>query len=98
MIKHHRSQITMVALFLCLFMGSLVALPMGGVKGVLVPDIYGMELENDNLFEHGESDEKITYKIYGAIGDRLLSSPSRSTNLDLPDFLLTPVSPPPKHT
>jgi hypothetical protein len=97
MIKYHRSQISMVALFLCFCMGSLIALPMGNIVGALGLEIYGIELEKDNLFEHGESDEEKMIKIYGAIKDGLLSTQSRSTYLDFLDFLLPPVSPPPKH-
>jgi hypothetical protein len=97
MIKYHRSQISMVALFVCLCMGGLVGLSMCNIVGVLGLEIYGIEPKNDNLFEHGESDEEIMTKIYGAIRDCLLSSQSRSTNLDFQDFLLAPASPPPKH-
>lgn len=78
-------------------MGSLVALPMGHILGVSSLEMIGIELENENLFEHGESDEELMIKIYGAISDCLLSSQLRSTNLDFQDFLLAPVSPPPKH-
>lgn len=97
MIKYHRSKISMVGLFLCFCMGSLIALPMGNIVGVLGLEVYGIELEKDNLFENGETDEEIMIKIYGAIKDCLLSSQLRSTNLDFLDFLLAPVSPPPKH-
>jgi len=98
MVKHYRSQISMVALILCLCMGSLVALPMGNIVGVLGLEIYGIEIENDNLFEHAESDEEFIIKIYGATSDGLLYLKSRSTNLVFQDYLLTPVSPPPNHS
>ena len=97
MVKHHRSLISLVALILCLCMGSLVALPMGNIVSVLGLEIYGIEHENENLLENGESDEEFIIKIYGVINDDLLSFNSRSKNLDFQDFLLAPVSPPPKH-
>ena len=87
----------MVALILCLCMGSLVALPIGNLVGISGLEIYGIELENNNLFEHVETDEEFINKIYGVVRDCLLISQSRSTNLDFLDFLLAPVSPPPKH-
>jgi len=65
---------------------------MVGVSGL---EIIGLELENENLFEQAESDEEFIIKIYGAMSDDLLSSKSRSINLDFQDFLLAPVSPPP---
>lgn len=97
MIKDHRSQISMVALFLYLCIGSLAALPMGNIVGVLGLETYEIELEKDNLLEHGESDEEIMIKIYGAINDSLLSSESQATYPYFQDFLLAPVSPPPKY-
>lgn len=79
-------------------MGSLVALPMGNIFGVAGLEIVGIDFENDNLFEYAEEfDEEFDINIYGALSDDLLPSKSRSMNLDFQDYLLTPVSPPPKH-
>ena len=97
MIKYHCSQISMIPLILCLCIGGLIGLPMGNIVGVLGLEIYGIELEKDNLYEHGESDEELMIKIYGDIKDCSLSTQLRSTYLDFQDFLLAPVSPPPKH-
>lgn len=93
--KHHRFQISMVVLFLCI--GSLVALPVGNAITVLGLEISGIELENNNLFEHSESDEEVLIKIYWAAGDRLSSTQSQSTHLNVQDILLATVSPPPRH-
>lgn len=97
MIKYHHLQFSMVALFLCLCIGSLVALPIGDAIMVLGPEISGIELENNNLFEHGDSDEEVLIKIDWAIGDRISSTQSQSTHPDVQDFLLATVSPPPRH-
>ena len=79
-------------------MGSLVALPMVNIFGVSGLEIVGIDFQNDNLFEYAEeADEEFDINIYGAVSDDLLSSKSRSMNLDFQDYLLTPVSPPPKH-
>ena len=98
MISHYRSQISMVNLFICLCVGSLVALPMGNIIGVTGLEIVRIDIESDNLFEYAEeADEEFDINIYGALSDDLLSSKSRSMNLDFQNYLLTPVSPPPKH-
>jgi hypothetical protein len=97
MIKHYRSQISMVALTLCLCMGSLVALPMGNIVGISRLEMVSIELEYDNLFEYVESDEEFIIRIYGAASDDLLPSKSRSTILIFQDYILIPTSPPPKH-
>jgi hypothetical protein len=76
-------------------MGSLVALPIGNLVGISGLEIF--EIENDNRFEHAESDEEFIIKIYRATSDGLLPSKSRSINLVFQDYLLAPVSPPPKH-
>jgi len=87
----------MVTLFICLCMGSLVALPMGDILDVSSLEMIGIELENDNPYEHAESDNELIIKIYGSTSDEVLASKSRSTNLVFQDRLLAPVSPPPKH-
>jgi hypothetical protein len=97
MIKHYRSQISIVTLFICLCMGSLVGLPMGDILGVSSLEMIRIELENDNPYEHSESDDEHTIKIYRATSDEVLASKSRSTNFVFQDYLLAPVSPPPKH-
>jgi len=97
MIMHHRSQISMVFLILCLCMGSLAALPIGNDGAMSGLEILGIELENGNMFEHADSEEEFIIKIYGASSDDLLASKSRSTNLVFQDHLLVPASPPPKH-
>jgi hypothetical protein len=78
-------------------MGSLGASPVGNISGVSGLEIFGFELENDNPFENAESDEEFVIKIYGPLSNDLLSSKSRSINLDFQDFHSGPVSPPPKH-
>ncbi len=97
MIKHYLSLVSTVTLFICLGMGSLIALPMDNRVGISGPEIFEIEIENDNRFEHAESNEGVSVRIYGAMSDDLLTSKSRSTNLVFQDRLLAPVSPPPKH-
>ena len=97
MIKHYLSLISTVTLFICLGMGSLVALPMDNRVGISGLEIFEIEIENDNRFEHAESDEGVSVKIYGAMSDDLLTSKSRSAHRVFQDRLLAPVSPPPKH-
>ena len=97
MIRHYLSQVSMVTLLICLCMGSLVALPVDNLAGIAGQEFFGIEIENDNRFEHAESDEGGLVKIYGGTSDGLSPSKSRSTNLVFQDHLLAPVSPPPKH-
>ena len=47
----------MVTLLICLCMGSLVALPVDNLAGIAGLEFFGIEIENDNRFEHAESDE-----------------------------------------
>lgn len=97
MIRHYLSQVSLVTLLICLCMGSLVALPVDNLAGVLGLEFFGIEIENENRFEHAESDEGGFAGIYGGTSDGLAPSKSRSTNLVFQDHLLAPVSPPPKH-
>ena len=92
MIKHYLSLISTVTLFICLGMGSLVALPMDnrvGISGLKIE----IEIENDNRFEHAEFDEGVSVRIYGAMSDDLLTSKSRSTHLVFQDHLEPPFRP-----
>jgi len=87
----------MIALILCLCMGSLVALPMGHISGVSDLEIVGIDFENDNLFEYAEeADGEFVINFYGALSDDFVSSKFRSMYLDFQDYLLAPVLPPPK--
>ena len=97
MIKHHRSQTFLSTLILCICMGSLVALSVVNVVGASSLEIYEFELENGNLLEHDESDEDFFIHTCGDMMDDLLSSKSRSKNLDLQNYFFSPVSPPPNH-
>ena len=97
MIRHYLSQVSLVTLLICLCTGSLVALPVDNLAGVLGLEFFGIEIENENRFEHAESDEGGLAAIFGGTSDGLAPSKSRSTNLVFQDHLLAPVSPPPKH-
>ena len=88
----------MVVLILCLCMGSLAALPIGNVGAVSGLEIFGIELENSNMFDHADTEEELIIKIDGASSDDLLASISLSAHLVFQDHLLVPASPPPKHT
>jgi hypothetical protein len=59
--------------------------------------MIGLELENDNPYEQSESDDELIVKIFGATSDDELASNLRLTNLVFQEYLLAPVSPPPKH-
>jgi hypothetical protein len=87
----------MIALILCLCMGSLVALPMGHISCVSGLEIVGIDIENDSLFEYAEeADGEFVKNFYGALRDDFASSKFRSMCLDFQDYLLAPVLPPPK--
>ena len=96
MIKHRYSQIPVFVLILSLCIGSLVALPMANMVGSLNLGILEVELENDNIFDHAESEEEFTIKMNGAANDHVLSSKSQRTHLAFQDYLLASISPPPK--
>ena len=95
--RYYRSQISLITLVLCFCIGSLATLPMGNFVGGSGLEIFEFDIENDNLFEQGESHEDFIIKVYRATNDIFLPSKSGSINLDFQDFLLAPVSPPPKH-
>ena len=56
MINQRNSRISLATLILCLCLGSLVILPFIQVIPS-VPEIFGIDVENYNLFNHAEFDD-----------------------------------------
>ena len=97
MAKQRSSQISLVTLVLCLCLGSLVILPMVNIFGQPTSVVSRVDIVNHDLLEHHEFDEEhFLLTTIGVTIVELISSKSRSMNLDCQTADLTSVSPPPK--
>lgn len=98
MINKQKSRISIVTLIICLCLGSLVISQFNQINP-FVPEIFGIEAENFDLFDHTEFDDDLfVILIVGTKFTRANYSKSRTANLGYLSASLTPVSPPPKHS
>ncbi len=99
MINRRSSRLSLVALILCLCLGSLVILPMLNAAGLSVPEISGVDVGNYNLHDQVEFDDEFFIITINdtTITDLFLSKP-RPMNLEFQTAYLPPVSPPPKYS
>lgn len=81
MIRHHLSQVFVVTLLICLWLGSVVALPTDNLAGIVGPEPLGIEIENENRSEHADSDEGGLTGIHGGTSDDGAPATSRAANL-----------------
>ncbi|MCX6057481.1 MAG: hypothetical protein NTW69_04935 [Chloroflexi bacterium] len=96
MINQRNFRISLATLILCFCLGSLAILPFIQV-GLFVPEIFEVDAENYNLFEHAEFDgDFIVVSTNGAEIADLNFSKYRPMNLDFQSAYLSPGSPPPK--
>jgi len=94
--EHHRSLISLIPLIICLCVGSLLALPAGDYAGGIVLEIFEIDIENGDLFDHAESDDEFCAPFFDAANVDLLLLKSHATNLGFQNLPLSPVTPPPK--
>jgi hypothetical protein len=98
MINQHKSRISIVTLIICLCLGSVVISQFNQINP-FVPEIFGIEAENFDLFDHTEFDDDLfVILIVGAKITKSNYSKSRTANLGYLSAFLSPVSPPPKHS
>lgn len=96
MINKRKSQIPLVTLILCLFLGSLVILPFAQVSPSAL-EISRIDAENYNLLEHTElEDDFFVISIVNHAIAKLSFLNSKIRILEFKSASLAPVSPPPK--
>ena len=96
MIDKRHSRISLTTLILCLCVGSLVILPFNHINPS-TPEFSTTDVSN--LFEHTEFDDDFfVVSIVGVTVAELSFSKFRLADLGCLSALLSPVSPPPKHS
>jgi hypothetical protein len=92
-------RISLVTLFLCLSLGSLVILPILNVVGPSTLEISEIDTENSNPLEPAESDDDLAVtSIRDLTIAGLFFSKLRNVSPVFHSAFLLAVSPPPKHT
>jgi hypothetical protein len=98
MIKRRIFQISLPTLITCLFLGSLIILPMVNVSSLPALEIFEADPENQNPFAQAELDDEIRFvTLVGVTIAGLFFSKSRSTDLDFQTACVSPGFPPPKY-
>jgi hypothetical protein len=93
--NHRCPQTFFITLALCLCIASLVALPVGNINTGYSLELLENEQENDNRFEHDDSEDDFIIRVHGYMGGNFLSQDLRSKTLDLQNYFVSPVHPPP---
>jgi len=97
MSKRPGFRIFLAKLMLCLFLASLVSLPVVHMAGTDAPEMFGIHLENHSLFDQSEIDDDLfILSSIDLITGVLLFLKFRGTNLDLQSAFLSPAFRPPK--